>query len=169
MFRFLLSRRWVLFALFVVVLGALCWRLGIWQFDRLEERKAENAIISRNLDAPALPATQVMTADRPLPEQQQWRRVSVTGAYDVADETLVRYQTRDGQPGVVVLTPLRSTQGDSVIVDRGWMAVTNDPTAPVHPPPPPSGEVTVTGWAVPDQDGEPDEFTPIDSEVRLIS
>jgi cytochrome oxidase assembly protein ShyY1 len=168
-FRFLLSRRWVLFALFVVVLGALCWRLGIWQFDRLEERRTENAIISRNLDAPALPAARVMTPDRPLPEQRQWRRVSVTGAYDVADETLVRYQTRDGQPGVVVLTPLRSTQGDSVIVDRGWMAVTNDPTAPVQPPPPPSGEVTVTGWAVPDQDGEPDEFTPIDGEVRLIS
>jgi cytochrome oxidase assembly protein ShyY1 len=168
-FGFLLSRRWVLFALFVVALGLGCWRLGIWQFDRLEERRADNAIIEHNLAAPAVPAASVMEPDRPLPEQRQWRRVRATGAYDVADTTLVRYQTRDGRPGVNVLTPLRSTRGSTVLVDRGWIPVTNDPTAPVDPPDPPAGRVTVAGWAVPDQTGEPDQVTPIDGEVRLIS
>ena len=131
MFRFLLSRRWVLFALFVVLLGAACWRLGVWQFDRLEERRADNTIIERNLDAPPVPATTVMDAAQPLPEQQQWRKVTVTGTYDVAEQTLVRYQTRDGRPGVNVITPLHTEAGSTVLVDRGWMQVTNDPTAPV--------------------------------------
>ncbi|MDQ4006562.1 MAG: SURF1 family protein [Actinomycetota bacterium] len=169
MFGFLLSRRWVLFALFVVFLGVVCWRLGVWQFDRLQERRADNAIIERNLDAPAAPAEQVMSAVHPLPEQQQWRKVTVTGTYDMRDETLVRYQTRDGRPGVSVLTPLRTVRNSTVLVDRGWMAVTNNPTAPVHPPPPVQGRVTVTGWAVPDQSGEVDDVTPLRGEVRLVS
>jgi cytochrome oxidase assembly protein ShyY1 len=168
-FRFLLTRRWALFALFVVVLGAACWRLGVWQFDRLEQRRADNAIIERNLDAAPVPATAVMDADRPMPEQQQWRKVTVTGTYDLAEQTLVRYQTRDGRPGVNVLAPLRTSTGSTVLVDRGWMQVTNNPTAPVDIPPPPSGRVTVTGWAVPNQSGEPDQVTPNDGEVRLVS
>ena len=169
MFRFLLSRRWVLFALFVVVLGAACWRLGVWQFDRLQERHAENAIISRNLGAPPVPATRVMEPDRPLPAQLQWRRVTATGTFDQADETIVRYQTLDGRPGAQVVTPLRLETGASVLVDRGWFPTTNDPTAPVNPPDPAPGTVTVVGWAVPSQDGDPDEVTPLHGEVRLIS
>jgi cytochrome oxidase assembly protein ShyY1 len=168
-FGFLLSRRWVLFALFVVVLGVACWRLGVWQFDRLQERRADNAIIERNLRAPAVPVTEVMSTGHPLPAQQQWRRVTVTGTYQVDEETLVRYQTRDGRPGVNVLTPLRSAAGPTVLVDRGWMQVTNDPTAHVDAPDPAPGEVTVTGWALPDQGGEPDQVTPNDGEVRLVS
>ncbi|MGH3366392.1 MAG: SURF1 family cytochrome oxidase biogenesis protein [Nocardioidaceae bacterium] len=169
MFGFLLSRRWLLFGLFVVVLAAVCWRLGVWQFDRLEERRTDNAIIEQNLDAQPVPADAVMNVSRPLPEQQQWRRVIATGSYQTTDETLVRYQTRDGRPGVTVLTPLRTEGGETLLVDRGWMAVTNDPTAPVHPPAPAPGRVTVTGWAVPDQGGDPDEITPLHGEVRLIS
>jgi cytochrome oxidase assembly protein ShyY1 len=168
-FRFLLSRRWVLFGLFVVVLGVACWRLGVWQFDRLQERRAENDIISRNLGAPPVPAPEVMEPDRPLPEQLQWRRVTATGSFAQSDETLVRYQTRDGRPGVDVVTPLRTADGPSVLVDRGWFPTTNDPTAPVDPPDPAAGTVTVVGWAVPDQDGDPDEVTPQNGEVRLIS
>ncbi|MDQ4084586.1 MAG: SURF1 family protein [Actinomycetota bacterium] len=169
MFRFLLSRRWVLFFLFVAALGLACWRLGVWQFDRLEERRTENAIIERNLDAPAVPVTRVMHPDRPLPERQLYRKVTATGTYNVADETVVRYWTRDGQPGVEVLTPLRTASGSTVLVDRGWVPSSNDPTVHVDPPDPAPGRVTVTGWAVPDMTGEHDEVTPLHGEVRLVS
>ncbi len=47
--RFLLSRRWVLFALVVVVLAWLATQLGQWQFHRLDERKQDNRIVSTNL------------------------------------------------------------------------------------------------------------------------
>jgi cytochrome oxidase assembly protein ShyY1 len=169
-FGFLLSRRWLLFGLFAVLLAVTCWRLGVWQFDRLAEQKAENAIIRRNLQEPPVPAARVMGPGHPLPEQQIWRKVSVTGTYDMADETLVRYQVRNGTPGVTVLTPLRTVNGATVLVDRGWMRTSNDPRAPVHPPPPAPGLVTVTGWALPDQSsGDPDDITPIQGEVRLVS
>jgi cytochrome oxidase assembly protein ShyY1 len=167
-FSFLLTRRWVLFFLFVLALGALCWRLGVWQFGRLDERKAENAVIERNLAAPPVPATQVMGAHHPL-DEQMYRHVSATGTYDMDDETLVRYRTRDGRPGVEVLTPLNTVQGSTVLVDRGWMATTNDPKARVDPPNPAPGQVTVTGWAVPDDQGDREDLTPVQGETRLVS
>jgi cytochrome oxidase assembly protein ShyY1 len=167
-FSFLLSRRWVLFFLFVVALGALCWRLGVWQFDRLQERKADNAVIERNLAAPPVPATSVMGVQHPL-DRQMYRHVRATGTYALAHETLVRYQTRNGQPGVEVLTPLNTVQGSTVLVDRGWMATSNDPKAHVDPPDPARGQVTVTGWAVPDDEGDPEDLTPIRGETRLVS
>ncbi len=168
MFWFLLSRRWVLFFIFVVALGTACWRLGIWQFDRLAETKAENAVIERNLAAPPLPATQVMSVNHPL-KSQMYRHVSATGTYDMADETLVRYRTRDGRPGVEVLTPLKTMQGSTVLIDRGWMATSNDPKAHVDPPDPAAGQVTVSGWAVPDDEGDREDLTPIKGETRLVS
>ena len=43
--RFLVSRRWLAFALAVVALAWGAWRLGEWQFSRLEERQERNALI----------------------------------------------------------------------------------------------------------------------------
>ncbi|MDP9444805.1 MAG: SURF1 family protein, partial [Actinomycetota bacterium] len=166
---FLLSRRWLLFAVAVAVLGVACWRLGVWQFQRLEERRADNSVIARNLEADPVPVTTVLAADRPLGEQEQWRRVWLRGRYAAAEQVLVRYQTRDGRPGATVVTPMVLDSGEVALVDRGWMPVTNDPSAQVEPPAPPVGEVTVTGWARPDQSGDPAATTPVDGQVRLIS
>ncbi len=43
-FRFLLSRRWALFALAIVVVAWATWWLGNWQFHRLADRKETNSI-----------------------------------------------------------------------------------------------------------------------------
>ena len=45
--RFLLSRRWILFAITVLLLTYLAWWLGQWQFDRLDERRDSNATSAR--------------------------------------------------------------------------------------------------------------------------
>jgi cytochrome oxidase assembly protein ShyY1 len=57
--RFLLSRRWALFALAVVVLGVGCYFLGRWQFHRLHERETTNAQVRHNLAAEPAPLTDV--------------------------------------------------------------------------------------------------------------
>ena len=66
--RFLASRRWVLFALAVVALAYLAWILGEWQFGRLDDRRAHNAIVERNEDAQPAPVGSVL-APGPFPFQ----------------------------------------------------------------------------------------------------
>ena len=63
--KFMLSRRWLLFALAVAVLAYGCWWLGEWQFSRLEERKERNAVTERNLAAEPRPVADVLGVGEP--------------------------------------------------------------------------------------------------------
>ena len=109
---FLINRRWLLFALTVVLAAYAAWLLGQWQFHRLADRKAENAVIQRNERAPVVPVGEVMT-DRPVGESREYRRVAATGTYDTDHTVIVRYRTRDGASGVDVVVPLRTDSGRS--------------------------------------------------------
>jgi len=82
--RFLLSRRWVLFALAVVVLAISCYLLGRWQFHRLHDREATNAQTRTNLAASRAPVDEVLGRGRPVPPRDEWRRVTASGTYDGA-------------------------------------------------------------------------------------
>ena len=165
--RFLLSRRWALFALTVAVLAVLAWWLGEWQFHRLDDRKARNAIIERNLDNPAAPVDEVLAEGAPVDREDQWQRVTATGHYDTANTVIVRYQTRDGAAGVDVVVPLVTPSGVALLVDRGWMQSENRGAEVADVPAPPTREVTVTGWVRLDGTGDSTAIT--DHSVRSIS
>ena len=144
--RLFLTRRWLLFALTVLLLAAVTWRLGEWQFDRREARLADNAAIERNLAAAPAPVADVLRVDTGPTTREEWRRVTATGVYDDSATVVVRYQTRDGAAGVDLVTPLRTAEGPWLLVDRGWTPTQNRggerPAGVVAP----TGEVTVTGW-----------------------
>jgi cytochrome oxidase assembly protein ShyY1 len=165
--RFLLSRRWLLFALIVVVLVYATWWLGEWQFHRLAERKASNAIVRTNLELAPAPVDQVLAPGREVPDASEWRQVEATGTYDTADTVIVRYRTRDGQSGIEVLVPLRTASGTSLLVDRGWMQSDNEGTKPSDVPAPPVGRVDVVGWVRADATG--DATSVQDNSTRAIS
>jgi cytochrome oxidase assembly protein ShyY1 len=166
---FLVSRRWILFAIVVALLAYAAWLLGEWQFHRLADRKASNTIVERNEDAPPAPVADVLAPDRPVDEQDEWRVVEATGTYAVDDTVVVRYRTRDGASGIDVVVPLETSDGPSLLVDRGWMATDSSGTDPsdIDIPPPPSGEVTVTGWVRVDATGDSTAVT--DRSTRSIS
>jgi cytochrome oxidase assembly protein ShyY1 len=143
--RNLVTRRWIGFALAVVALACGCYWLGVWQFHRLHDREARNAQTAQNLHASPVPFQQVMAVGRAPAARDEWRRVTATGHYLQDQSVVVRYQTRDGESGVDVVTPLQAAGGAAVLVDRGWMPTTNNGTRP-HVPAAPSGQVTVEGW-----------------------
>ena len=122
--RFLLSRRWVLFAVAVAVLAYGTWWLGEWQFHRLHDRQAKNEIVETNLDRPAAPVADVLAPGRPAERTDEWRRVTATGEYAVDDTVIVRYRSGDdGAAGVDVVVPLVTADGPALLVDRGFVAV----------------------------------------------
>jgi cytochrome oxidase assembly protein ShyY1 len=135
--------------LFAVAVAALAWltsQLGQWQFHRLDERKAENRQVARNLDEPPVPIEDLMEVGRSPASTAEWRKVVVHGTWDDDHTIVLKYQTRDGAPGVDVVTPLRTRDGAGVLVDRGWQAAKNvggrrPDVVPAQP-----GDVTVIGW-----------------------
>lgn len=110
-------RKWLIPTLLVLLGTALCIRLGIWQLDRLEARRAFNeqvesmrALPPLNLDQDASNAIQDM----------EWRAVQVSGRYDFENQIAIRNQYNGGQYGYHLLTPLLF-DGMAVLVDRGWI------------------------------------------------
>ena len=164
--RFLVSRRWIVFALAVVLLAWVAWRLGEWQFHRLEDRKDRNAIIERNEKAGADPVGDVLAPGRTETREDEWRSVEATGTSAVDDTVIVRYRTRDGEAGVDVVVPLELADGTSLLVDRGWYATDNRGATTEDVPEPPAGEVTVTGWVR--RDAEGDSTSVNDKSTRAV-
>lgn len=164
--RFLLTRRWIGFALAVVALACGCYWLGVWQFHRLHSREALNVQIVQNLRATPVPVAHLAGVHRPPADRDQWRRVTATGQYLAGQSVTLRYQTRNSQSGVDVVTPLRTADGAAVLVDRGWMASPNTNERPRLPAAPP-GRVTVTGWLRVDATG--DATAVGDRSTRAIS
>jgi cytochrome oxidase assembly protein ShyY1 len=166
--RFLLSRRWVMLLLVVLLLAYACLLLGRWQWHRLEAKKAGNAIIRTNRTAAPTPVDQVLRAGVDPPDTDQYAVVSATGTYDPSKTVIVRYQTRDSGAGVDVVVPLVTASGTALIVDRGWFATANQGTTdPSQVPPPPAGKVSVTGWVRQDAGGGAAHV--VDASTRAIS
>lgn len=114
----LVSPRWRWITLAALGLVAVFIRLGMWQLDRLEERRTENALIASRITNPPVQLTGV-----PLDiDANEYRRVTVRGTYDHSQEVVLRNRSRNGVPGVDIITPLRITGSEqSVLVNRGWV------------------------------------------------
>src|SRR5205809_2748441 len=98
-----------------LLVAAICVRLGVWQLDRLHERRQRNALL---LAARARPPLEV---DGSLPaDSARDRRLVARGVYDYAHERLWHGRSYEGVPGVDLITPLRLADGAAVLVDRGW-------------------------------------------------
>lgn len=110
--------KWLILTLLVFTGTALCIRLGIWQLDRLEQRRAFNAQFEAARALPALDLNQVQPEDI---AKMEWRSVKVTGEYDFTNQVAVRNQYYDNQYGYHLLTPLLFNE-TAVLVDRGWIS-----------------------------------------------
>jgi surfeit locus 1 family protein len=120
MFRALISRRWMLATILVLVATAVMIRLGIWQLDRLVQRRAFNAHVSSQLVLSTLNLN-IDSLNENL-VAMEYREVTVSGEYDFEQEIIIRNQVWNGQAGVHLLTPLNIRGLDqSVFVDRGWI------------------------------------------------
>lgn len=169
MYRFLLSRRWAGFAVFVVVLATICVWLGNWQFSRLDDRQVDNVLAERHLAQDPVPLTDFTAASEARALDDEWTRVTATGRYDVGNEFVVKYQTRDLGPGVNVVTPLILDSGDAVLVDRGWLRTENNNDAVEDIPAPPTGTVEIEGWVRLNSTAKDSAITPTEGTVRAIS
>jgi cytochrome oxidase assembly protein ShyY1 len=144
-YRFLLSRRWLGLIAVVLLLVPACIRLGFWQLDRYDQRRERSALIRANVTAPARPVAELAPTGGTVRPEDAWRQVRAVGSYDASHQLAVRNRAFLGNPGFHVLTPLVTPSGPAVLVNRGWVPAPTDGSVSPQLPPPPAGEVTVTG------------------------
>ena len=116
------------FAIAAIVAAAIFARLGVWQIDRLEQRRNANRLRAEREHLPVLELDAVTAWDEGA-DSLAWRRVRVHGAYDYRSEIVVRGRSRDGVPGVYVVTPLRVAPGAAILVLRGWLPASDGVSA----------------------------------------
>ena len=143
--RFLLRPRWILSHLLVVVLVVVMVNLGFWQLRRLDDRRAENALIEARPGQPVVALDAVLVAGSSDAEVEALRARPVTRSGRYADDATVTVhnRTQDGSTGAGVVTPLVLAGGDRAPVVRGFVGLDDD-GGPVAAPAP-EGEVDVTG------------------------
>ncbi len=149
MYRFALRPRWVLSHVLVLALVVVMVNLGFWQLRRLDEKRDRNGLIEARMAEPAA-ALDAIDPDVD-PDTVTYRRAAATGVYEAADEVLVRGRSLGGQPGVWVLTPLRTADGLGVVVNRGWVGSSGPIDVAPAEATAPGGEVVVTGLLTPTQ------------------
>jgi surfeit locus 1 family protein len=131
------TRKWILATLLVLGGTALCVRLGIWQLDRLAQRRAFNEHYLVQSVSPPLLLTSTPAEDL---STMEYRLVTVTGKYDPEHQIVLRNQFHDNQPGYFLLTPLIISDGSAITIERGWI--------------PAEGNVTPADWHKYDQQDE---------------
>jgi surfeit locus 1 family protein len=117
------NRRTAVFVAVAVLLAIVFVRLGIWQLSRLEQRRARNRVLAARLAEPPIPFEQ-------LRDTMSYRRATLAGAPDYANELVYTGRSRNGSPGVYILTPVRRPNNDTaVLVIRGWVYAPDAATA----------------------------------------
>lgn len=131
------AARW-LFAAVALLFTALFVRLGLWQIERLGERRAEvadrRARLARTplrIDAGEVERRAGSAAPFPPPDSAGWRRVVAEGRFDYAREAVLSPRSRQGSPAVYVVTPLMVTDSAAVPVIRGSLPAPDGLHAPL--------------------------------------
>jgi len=111
------SRKWWFATLLVFASTLVLIRLGIWQLDRLEQRREFNTQFESARSQSVLDLNQSSPGDI---SKMEWRTVQFIGEYDFENQVAIRNQYYGNQYGYHLLTPLLSN-GTAVMVDRGWI------------------------------------------------
>lgn len=111
-----ITRSGAIAALLILVVAAVCIRLGFWQLDRRETRLGLNAAIAERMDA------QPFTLDRAPMDTTglTYRRVVIAGRLDADRSVALAGRSYQGSPGAHLLVPLRLGDG-ALLVNRGWL------------------------------------------------
>ena len=105
-----------------------CWSsppgfaaLGVWQIHRLAWKEALIARVDARVHAAPFPRQAPADGRRSLPENSEYLRVSLTGQFENAPDTLVKAVTERG-PGFWVMAPFADQRGFTVLVNRGFVS-----------------------------------------------
>jgi cytochrome oxidase assembly protein ShyY1 len=117
---------WLFSHLFALAVVTVFVFLGLWQLDRLDERRASNAIVESRIATVEPIAEALAAADRDGPDALDYQRVE--GPVRVLEADLGRVVNRsvDGIAGEHVVGIVELTDGRLLAINRGFVPVGYD-------------------------------------------
>ena len=140
--------RWIILSLFVIVFVVATITLGFWQLRRLDERRAQNAVVESRLGRQPITLSDIDAALTPIdgnsvdPSELEFTPVTARGSFMEAGTIRVRSQVVNGQAGTHSVYALDVGDGSAVLVNVGWLPLeaTPGPIADLYP-----NDVEITG------------------------
>ena len=120
----LVSRKWWLATLVVIVGVYVLIQLGFWQLDRLDQRRAFNQRVAERWQLEPFDVNSNIIPDDL--SELEYRRVQVSGEFDYDNQILLSNQTRFQSPGSVIVTPYVMDDGRAILIARGWLPSGSD-------------------------------------------
>lgn len=151
-FSFMLSGAWIGGFIFCIVFAIFTVFLGEWQMDRRMAKLDEINKIIDNYDQEPVSYAEAGNLFGDFEEPHKWTPIIIDGQYMEEDTFLARNRPRAGVPGFEVLVPFQTDTGDIIIVDRGWLPLGTDASAPEFVPAPPSGDARIIVRVVPGEE-----------------
>lgn len=149
---FLASGPWIGGLVFCIIFAIGCYFLGDWQMNRRMQVLEEVNKVIENYDADPVSYEQAGVLFTDFEESKKWTPVLMSGTYDADETVYVRNRPRAGQVGYEVLVPFDVTNGERILINRGWVAAGEDANGPDDVPQPPQGEAQIIARVVPEED-----------------
>lgn len=139
MLRFLTRPKWILFHLLCLTGIVVMVLLSLWQFDRMSQRRDFNDEVRARTSLDLVDVStldEIGSADTTVLE---WRTVGAKGVYLVDEQVTIANRSQNGRAGSNVVTPLLLEDGRTILVNRGFLALGDEP------PSAPEGDVRLVG------------------------
>ncbi len=163
------ARRWTGYIAVAIAFAVACGFLANWQFSRNEERAHQLALVDANYDADPTPLSEVIAPGEAYWDSERWRPVELVGEYLTQDQVLVRNRAHGGTSAFEVLVPFRTTDGQVLVIDRGWVPPAEETHEPSAVPAPPAGEVTVIARLVPTEQLPRSDWSAVDGQIPTLN
>ena len=102
-----------LFSIFVFTFITLFCFLGTWQLYRLQWKQILISEISSGLKSPPIKYSALIN--------KNYQRVTLVGVYNFKNQIYLYSLNEKGQPGFDVITPFKTSGGENVLINRGWI------------------------------------------------
>ncbi|GGG71314.1 SURF1 family protein [Corynebacterium pelargi] len=141
-----LTPGWVITTVLVIAFSYLAFTvLSPWQLGKDRDIVNRNEHVDAAFEQEPTDYHNIFDDQGEITNDQEWRRVRITGHYLPDKEVLLRMRPVESGPSYQSLVPFQIDDGPVVLINRGFEP-TNAGDAP-HIPTPPSGNVTLVAHA----------------------
>lgn len=105
----------------MIAMPIISFGLGCWQVKRLAWKSDLLALCENNLSRPPLQGLPPATDPKDM-DKLQFRRFKARGHYIHSQEMFLGPRMHNGALGYLVITPFQQTDGQTFLVERGWIS-----------------------------------------------